>query len=105
MKFLCRIEEISEGKAKGFELDDLSLFAVKKFGELFVYINSCPHLGVALEWLPEQFLDSEGELIQCATHGALFTIDQGVCVSGPCTGESLDAVPFVQKDGDIFVLM
>ncbi|MNT92136.1 hypothetical protein D3C72_2333610 [compost metagenome] len=42
-----------------------------------------------MEWLPDQFLDSSGSLIQCATHGALFLIESGECVAGPCAGESL----------------
>jgi nitrite reductase/ring-hydroxylating ferredoxin subunit len=27
--------------------------------------------------------------IQCATHGAIFRIEDGYCLRGPCAGESL----------------
>ncbi|MEE8263379.1 MAG: Rieske (2Fe-2S) protein, partial [Gammaproteobacteria bacterium] len=40
-------------------------------------------------WVPDQFLDETGNLLQCATHGALFRIEDGFCVAGPCTGASL----------------
>jgi nitrite reductase/ring-hydroxylating ferredoxin subunit len=31
-------------------------------------------------------------MIQCATHGALFLIESGECVAGPCAGQSLQAL-------------
>ncbi len=66
-----------------------SIFAVRKNSQVFIYLNSCPHLGVPLEWQPDRFLGVDGELIQCSTHGALFTIHEGLCVSGPCSGQHL----------------
>ncbi len=98
---LCRVEELPEGSARGFEAGGEPVFAVRRFGEVYAYRNSCPHIGVPLEWLPDQFLDSEGELIQCATHGALFLIETGLCVAGPCTGEALDPLPIAIRDGVI----
>ena len=32
-------------------------------------------------------------MILCATHGALFRIEDGHCLSGPCVGESLTPLP------------
>lgn len=98
---LCAEQEVAEGAARGFEVDGVPVFVVRKFGCLYAYVNSCPHIGVPLEWLPDQFLDSEGELIQCATHGALFAIDTGLCVAGPCVGEALVPLPLVIHDGII----
>jgi nitrite reductase/ring-hydroxylating ferredoxin subunit len=98
---LCHTSDIPEPGSKGFKLGDLSFFAVRKAGEIFLYRNSCPHIGVALEWVEDQFLDSSQTLIQCANHGALFSITNGKCVSGPCIGQSLIAVPFTINDGYI----
>ena len=103
MLYLCQCDDIPEGGAKGFVINGQPVFAVRRFGDVFVYRNRCPHLGIELEWLADQFLDSEGELIQCATHGALFTIDTGLCVAGPCTGEALEAVAFTQQQGAIYL--
>ncbi|MBR9805004.1 Rieske 2Fe-2S domain-containing protein [bacterium] len=100
---LCHIDDIPDEASKGFQLDGLALFAVKKAGAVYVYKNQCPHLGVQLEWLDDQFLDSEQALIQCATHGALFIIESGLCVSGPCLGEQLQTVRHEIKDGNILV--
>lgn len=101
---LCAVEDIDEGKAKGFYLDAGAFFAVKKHGELYCYRNICPHLGVPLEWQEDQFLDYDGELIQCASHGALFIIDTGECVAGPCAGASLTAAKFTVENGQLFLL-
>jgi nitrite reductase/ring-hydroxylating ferredoxin subunit len=102
MTVLCSTDDLAEdGEAKGFSIGSDSLFALKRDGQFFVYRNSCPHLGVELNWLEDQFLDVEGVLIQCATHGALFVVETGVCVAGPCRGKSLEAIPFSVIDGRI----
>lgn len=98
---LCSIDEISDPGARGFEIGDHNIFAVKRDGEIFVYLNSCPHIGIPLEFLPDDFLDAEQRYILCANHGALFEIDSGQCVSGPCPGQALIAVPFILNNGVI----
>lgn len=104
MATLCSEQDIPAGSSRGFALPQLSCFVVKDHeGDIYVYVNSCPHLGVELEWVADQFLDSEGMLIQCSTHGALFTIDTGKCVAGPCFGQYLKAIPFSIQDGAIVV--
>lgn len=91
---LCHINDLAEDSSKQFDFPDTNIFAVKKDGQLYVYKNICPHLGVELNWQEDQFLDMDGSLIQCATHGALFLIDNGECVAGPCLGESLSPIEF-----------
>jgi len=39
-----------------------------------------------------RFLDASASLIHCAQHGALFLIESGECVAGPCEGEQLQAL-------------
>ncbi|MCF5197941.1 Rieske 2Fe-2S domain-containing protein [Pseudomonas syringae] len=90
--FLCTSSHLPEAHSKGFELGEHALFAVRRQGEVFVYKNRCPHRGIQLEWQPDQFLDGSASLIQCATHGALFLIENGECVAGPCEGQSLTVI-------------
>ena len=99
---LCNIEDIQEGQSKGLCPESTSIFLVKKYGKVFGYINKCPHLGLSLEWQQDQFLNNDAELIQCATHGALFNIETGFCVSGPCIEQHLEAIKLVTKDAVIF---
>jgi nitrite reductase/ring-hydroxylating ferredoxin subunit len=94
MPILCHSDEIAEGKSKGFQLDETFLFAVKKHGQIYIYQNSCPHLGIQLEWQPDEFLDIDACMIQCSSHGALFKIEDGECLLGPCQGQSLIAIDF-----------
>jgi nitrite reductase/ring-hydroxylating ferredoxin subunit len=100
---LCALADIPENGSKGFNLSDRKLFAVNHQGKVYLYQNSCPHIGIPLEWVEDQFLDSSGSMIQCANHGALFVIKTGKCVAGPCSGRSLNPVEFSIDAGDIFI--
>ncbi|TQV68320.1 Rieske (2Fe-2S) protein [Exilibacterium tricleocarpae] len=101
--YLCRQDAIAEASAKGFDLGDQAVFVVRQAGRFYAYRNRCPHLGVRLEWLPDRFLDSGNELIMCATHGALFVIETGACVAGPCRGQSLEPVTVSLADGNLYL--
>lgn len=100
---LLHIDELEESTSKGLEINNCYLFAVKKDGELFIYFNRCPHLGTPLEWEEDRFLDADDALIQCSTHGALFQIEDGHCLAGPCKGKYLQAVKFKLEDGQALV--
>jgi nitrite reductase/ring-hydroxylating ferredoxin subunit len=103
---LCHIDDIMESASKGFTLPNGSaIFAVKKDGGIFVYRNQCPHLGIELEWQEDEFLDSEGALIQCSTHGALFLIESGECIAGPCVGKVLQEIPHRIEDKIIYITL
>jgi len=103
MHALCSLDDINDQHSKGFVLGDAKVFVIRQGDQVHAYHNQCPHLGIALEWRPDKFLDIDGELIQCSTHGALFTIEEGLCVSGPCSGESLKSVATRVVDGTIFI--
>ncbi|MBC3348422.1 Rieske (2Fe-2S) protein [Pseudomonas sp. SWRI196] len=92
MKFLCTGAELPDNSSRGFDIDGRRLLAVRRAGQVYVYLNRCPHRGVPLEWRPDEFLDASASLIQCATHGALFLIESGECVAGPCAGQFLAAL-------------
>jgi nitrite reductase/ring-hydroxylating ferredoxin subunit len=104
MLLLCPADQLAEGQSRGFEIGGEKLFAVRKDGQVHVYRNRCPHKGISLEWLPDQFLDASASLIQCATHGALFLIDSGECVAGPCAGQSLEALTCMENSEGIWLV-
>lgn len=95
--------DLEEGTALGLEVNNHYLFAVKKDDQIYLYWNRCPHLGTPLEWLENQFLDADGALIQCSTHGALFQIEDGHCLAGPCRGKYLQKIPFSIENDQILV--
>lgn len=65
-----------------------SLLVFMHLGECLVYRNACPHQGRRFDYAPGKLLSREGRLI-CAAHGAVFALDSGRCLQGPCQGESL----------------
>ncbi len=100
---LCAVSSITESCAREFDINDYSLFAVKKRGIIYIYRNRCPHLHVPLNWEPDKFLNNTGELIQCSTHGAVFDISNGECLQGPCLGQSLKRINYKIKGADIYI--
>jgi len=94
---ICHIDEIPLRGSRGFSVTTAGniedLFLVRMPSGVVAYRNSCPHTGGPLDWVPDQFLNLDGDLIQCATHDALFRIEDGACVKGPCVGRSLSAIP------------
>jgi nitrite reductase/ring-hydroxylating ferredoxin subunit len=106
LRTLCRLDDIPDGGARGFPPGPggfTGLFAVRQGARVFVYVNSCPHIGTPLDWAPDRFLSVDGTHIVCATHGAAFRIEDGVCVGGPCLGDGLETVMIRIRDGTILV--
>ncbi|HEU0066363.1 MAG TPA: Rieske 2Fe-2S domain-containing protein [Sphingomonas sp.] len=76
-------------------------FVVRRGDEVFGYVDRCPHMGVPLAQRLDGYLAPAGDLIACSWHGALFAIADGLCVGGPCAGQSLTPWPVVSVDGNI----
>ena len=103
---LCRPEDIPDGDALGFPPAPggfTGLMAVRQGDTTIVYLNSCPHIGTPLDWMPNKFMSLDKRYIICATHGAEFEVADGKCISGPCKGDLLEKVPFEIRNGVICV--
>lgn len=96
---LCRLAEIPD-EGRGFFLgegaEQIALFVVRDGEEAFAYVNACPHQGTPLDWGGfdggGSFVSVDSGNILCATHGAEFHIEDGLCLAGPCHGASLQRV-------------
>ncbi len=106
-RFLCRLAELPDGGGKGFwfgsDVNRYGVFVLRRGDSILAYENSCPHRGTPLDWQKDRFLDITGRLILCATHGALFRIADGFCVSGPCAGTRLASVKVACRDGALYL--
>lgn len=108
--YLCNQNELEEYQTRGFDIElggdkTLDFFLLKQDGEVRAYLNFCPHLGIPLNWQPDQFMSLEGTHIQCSTHGALFQLEDGYCFSGPCRGESLTPLNIkISATGDVYLI-
>lgn len=105
---LCDLDDLDVDKGvKGMTVQlydhTLSLFLLRVDDQIYAYRNSCPHTGVELNWLPDQFLDLDRSHIQCATHDARFRIEDGLCVTGPCVGEALQPIPIHIENGAVYI--
>lgn len=91
---LCALDEIPDPGAKGFGFrqDDHLFhgFVVRSAGRLRGFIDRCPHAGLPLAMTPDRYLTREADLILCSAHGAMFRIEDGLCLGGPCAGRALE---------------
>ena len=104
---LCALAEIADPGAKGFSfrVEDrlFAGFLVRSAGRLRAYVDQCPHAGLPLAMVPDRFLTREGDLILCSAHGAMFRIEDGLCLAGPCAGRALAVWPVRVEDGQVVV--
>ena len=104
---LCDLSEIEDGNSNGFFAERNgkmeSYIVVRKKDDAFVYLNSCPHIGSPLDFAPGRLLNPDKSMIMCSTHGALFRIEDGHCIAGPCADQALTHVPIIVRDGEIYL--
>lgn len=100
---LCRVEEINEGNARNFVLQmragRFHGFVVRQRGVIYGYVDRCPHAGLPLARTLDDYLTPDGQFLVCGWHGALFAIEDGLCVGGACVGQKLGRWP-VLIDGE-----
>lgn len=106
-RILCRLEDIVDPGSKGVTVTSgdtpQEVIVVRQGARVYGYLNNCPHTGGPLDWVPDRFLDLEREYIQCSTHDALFRIEDGVCVAGPCAGDRLTPVQLIVEAGEVIL--
>jgi nitrite reductase/ring-hydroxylating ferredoxin subunit len=100
---LCTLADLPEGSARGFAVLHTHVLAVRDHRGVYVYLNRCPHLGVPLQWQEDRFLDEDSNFIRCASHGALFERATGLCLQGPCQGDSLWQIESRIEDEAVFI--
>ena len=103
---LCRVDDIPDGGATAVDAalpeGAQNIIVMRKGQQVRAYLNICPHAGRQLDYAPGQFLLDRGTLI-CAVHGASFDGTNGLCVAGPCKGESLRSVAVRVQGDEIFL--
>ena len=100
---LCRSTDLQEcGLAVSFDVlyqgQSCWAFAVRFQGEVHAYLNRCSHVAMEMDFQPNRFFDTTGQLLICATHGALYAPDTGRCMNGPCRG-GLVKIALSEQDG------
>lgn len=102
-----RLEDLPDPGCREFSIGEgdwpFRGFIVRQGDSLFAYRNYCKHAGHRLNWKPDQFLTKDNNHIICASHGALYDIQTGECIAGPCPGALLTRVEVRIEDGDVIV--
>jgi nitrite reductase/ring-hydroxylating ferredoxin subunit len=100
---LCTLQSLADPGARNFVLQIGEAFfhgfVVRRGEGVRGYVDRCPHAGFPLAQELDRYLTREGDLILCSWHGALFRPETGLCVGGPCAGQSLTPWPVEVKDG------
>lgn len=103
---LYRFDELDDPGARGFTItvdgEPVEGFVVRHGTAVHAYLNRCPHARLPLEWQTDRFLDDAGNYIFCANHAALFRIEDGYCIAGPCAQKSLTRLPVAVREGWIY---
>lgn len=111
--YLCLAAEVPDGGGREWrdpEDDMRSVVIFRRGTALYGYINSCPHQGRPLglgrpgSAVPRRFLFDGEQRLVCPHHGAVFTVEDGACVSGPCRGGVLTPINWEERDGKLFWL-
>ncbi len=105
-RVLCRLADVGVGGLE-FRLGrgdwPLRGLVVKSDGDVYAYVNRCPHKDFPLNYFPDKFMSPDGSMIHCHAHGALFETSTGYCVAGPCAGRSLIALPVLVESGYVLL--
>jgi nitrite reductase/ring-hydroxylating ferredoxin subunit len=103
----CGIDELPPGRTAKFRLAcggrAIDGFVLNLDGRIHAYVNRCAHVGTPLDLFPNEFLGEDGRTIVCATHGALYEPEGGLCTAGPCAGDRLKPLPVRVEDGVVVV--
>ncbi len=99
------LSAIGDGAARNYVLQmragRFHGFIVRRGDAVFGYVDRCPHMGLPLAQVLDEYLTPSGDLIACSWHAALFRIADGRCVGGPCNGAALTRWPVTVADGEI----
>lgn len=99
------VDLIAEGAARNFVLQlragRFHGFVVRRGDDVIGYVDRCPHMGVPLAQQLDGYLSPDGDRLVCSWHGAVFRIEDGECLGGPCPGTRLTPWPVTVRDGKI----
>ncbi|WP_404338433.1 Rieske (2Fe-2S) protein [Sphingomonas sp. MMS12-HWE2-04] len=97
------LDLIPDGSARNFVLElragRFHGFVVRQGEAVHGYVDLCAHMALPLAQTLDAYLTPDGALIQCSWHGALYRIEDGICIGGPCTGARLRPWPVAVRDG------
>ena len=74
-------------------------------GALVAYANVCKHLAIPLDLSDGEVMDDERVHLVCHHHGAVFRIEDGECIVGPCYEEKLWVFGIREHGGEAVLVL
>jgi nitrite reductase/ring-hydroxylating ferredoxin subunit len=106
-RVVCALADLVDPGSRAFTIGrgdwPVRGLVVRRHGAVHAYVNRCPHAGHPLNLRPHEFLTPDRSLVVCNSHGALFEVATGYCVSGPCAGASLRRIPIEVRAGYVLL--
>lgn len=106
-RVIAKVAEFQAGSVKKFWIIcrryRVDGFLVNDHGSFHAYVNRCRHMTTPLDFIRDQFLSEDRRHLMCYTHGALYEFATGLCIAGPCKGESLYRLPVRVDRGEVLV--
>jgi nitrite reductase/ring-hydroxylating ferredoxin subunit len=106
-RVIAKVDECEAGSVKKFWIIcrryRVDGFLVNDNGSFHAYVNRCRHMTTPLDFIRDQFLSEDRRHLMCYTHGALYEFATGLCIAGPCKGESLYRLPVRIDRGEVLV--
>ena len=101
---ICHRSEFEQSQCLAFRYrasngEVIDAIVIDNGDTIVAFKNSCPHQQVQLSWEQDDWYNADGDKLFCIFHGALFQMYDGLCVRGPCLGQSLQSVS-IEMDGD-----
>ncbi|MDP6967909.1 MAG: Rieske 2Fe-2S domain-containing protein [Gammaproteobacteria bacterium] len=100
---ICAATLLEDNQSLRFQYQQQTGILVRHQGQLRAYINRCPHRHKTLGDGPD-FFDDQSLYLRCEHHQALFSIDTGVCIAGPCKQQRLTSIAIAEREGNIWLL-
>lgn len=94
---------LPEGEARSVKVANQDFLITKQQGQVVAYRNLCPHQKKTLTRPDTSPLDDQGDYIQCGHHGALFSLQDGHCITGPCHGSQLKKATLGIEQGNFYL--
>jgi len=104
---ICKLDDIPIGGSREFCLQQRgtrqNIFLLRLEDRVVAFHNLCPHQGRSLSYATDSFLISSGSSLVCPHHGAAFRLPDGLCIEGPCSGDSLQPVDIFVRSAEILL--
>tara|TARA_B100001093_G_C26469172_1_gene859826 strand:- start:257 stop:604 length:348 start_codon:yes stop_codon:yes gene_type:complete len=104
---LCLLSDIKEGKSNiiktKYNDSEVEIIILRDKNILNGFVNICPHASLPLNLNDTNVLYNDNFHLICRNHAALFNPLNGICVSGPCEGKSLEIVKLKIKCDKVYI--